>query len=139
MQALVALLDKIGPSMVMVHSQSGTYGTQTALARPDLVKALISVEGRSGCNLSADQARTMTRLAWLNVAGDHNWNGDEECRKAVAQVANLGGKSAFLATYEKGVRGNTHMMMMDTNNLQVADWILEWIEKNTTRMPRAAR
>ncbi len=138
-QALVALLDKIGPSMVMVHSQSGTYGTQTALARPDLVKALISVEGRSGCGLSADQARTMTRLAWLNVAGDHNWNGDEECRKAVAQVANLGGKSAFLATYEKGVRGNTHMMMMDTNNLQVADWILEWIEKNTTRMPRAAR
>jgi len=23
--------------------------------------------------------------------------------------------------------------MMDTNNLQVADWILEWIEKNTTK------
>jgi hypothetical protein len=75
----------------------------------------------------------MARLAWLNVAGDHNWNGEDECRKAVAQVAGLGGKSAFLATYEKGVRGNTHMMMMDTNNLQVADWILEWIEKNTAK------
>ena len=134
-----SLLDKIGPAMVMVHSQSGTYGTQTALARPDLVKTLISVEGRSGCGLSPEQAKTMTRLAWLNVAGDHGWNGEEECRKAAAQVASLGGKSAFMATYEKGVRGNTHMMMMDVNNLQVADWILEWIEKNTAKVQRAAK
>lgn len=138
-QALVALLDKIGPAMVMVHSQSGTYGTQTALARPDLVKALISVEGRSGCALDSAQAKTMARLAWLNVAGDHNWNGEKECREAVAQVAGVGGKAAFMATYEKGVRGNTHMMMMDTNNLQVADWILEWIEKNTGKVQRAAK
>ncbi len=129
--ALVALLDKIGPAMVMVHSQSGTYGTQTALARPALVKALISVEGRSGCNLTPEQTQVMARLAWLNVAGDHAWNGEGECRKAVDQVVKAGGKANFLATYEKGVRGNTHMMMMDTNNLQVADWILDWIGEAT--------
>ena len=28
---------------------------------------------------------------------------------------------------ERGVRGNGHMMMMDKNNLQVADLIQEWI------------
>jgi hypothetical protein len=44
-----------------------------------------------------------------------------------------GGKSAFLATNEQGVRGNSHMMMMDSNNLQVADWILAWIEKDVPR------
>jgi len=48
-----------------------------------------------------------------------------------------GGKAEFLATYEQGVRGNTHMMMMDVNNLQVADWILSWVEKNVGKKPLA--
>jgi pimeloyl-ACP methyl ester carboxylesterase len=42
--ALVALLEKIGPAIVMTHSQSGAYGWAVADARPDLVKALIEVE-----------------------------------------------------------------------------------------------
>ena len=42
--ALVALLDKIGPAIVMTHSQSGAYGWPVADARPDSVKALIEVE-----------------------------------------------------------------------------------------------
>ena len=47
-----------------------------------------------------------------------------------AAVNAAGGRSAFLAPYDQSVRGNTHMMMMDLNNLQVADWILAWVEKN---------
>ena len=54
----------------------------------------------------------------------------------MADVAKAGGKAAFMATYEKGVRGNTHMMMMDTNNLQVADWILDWIARNVPQRSR---
>ena len=42
--ALVALLEKIGPAIVMTHSQSGSMGWLTADARPDLVRALIQVE-----------------------------------------------------------------------------------------------
>jgi pimeloyl-ACP methyl ester carboxylesterase len=42
--ALLALLEKIGPAIVMTHSQSGAYGWPVADARPDLVKALIAVE-----------------------------------------------------------------------------------------------
>ncbi len=42
--ALVALLEKIGPAIVMTHSQSGAYGWPVADARPDLVKAMIAVE-----------------------------------------------------------------------------------------------
>jgi pimeloyl-ACP methyl ester carboxylesterase len=40
----VALLDKIGPAIVMTHSQSGPYGWATLDARPSLVKALVQVE-----------------------------------------------------------------------------------------------
>jgi pimeloyl-ACP methyl ester carboxylesterase len=40
----VALLDMIGPAIVMTHSQSGTFGWPIADARPNLVKAIVAVE-----------------------------------------------------------------------------------------------
>ena len=39
-----ALLDKIGPAIVLTHSQSGTFGWLIADARPKLVKAVIAIE-----------------------------------------------------------------------------------------------
>ena len=42
--AILALLGKIGPAIVVTHSQSGPIGWPVADARPDLVKALISIE-----------------------------------------------------------------------------------------------
>jgi pimeloyl-ACP methyl ester carboxylesterase len=42
--AFSALLDRIGPSIVFVHSQSGQYGWPLAQARPALVKAIVAAE-----------------------------------------------------------------------------------------------
>ncbi len=42
--AIIALLDKIGPSILLTHSQSGAFGWPVADARPMLVKAIIAVE-----------------------------------------------------------------------------------------------
>ena len=42
--ALAALLDKLGPSIVIVHSQSGQYGWPLAQRRPALMKALVALE-----------------------------------------------------------------------------------------------
>ena len=42
--ALVALLDKIGPSIILVHSQAGAFAWPVADARPELVKAIVGVE-----------------------------------------------------------------------------------------------
>jgi pimeloyl-ACP methyl ester carboxylesterase len=39
-----ALLDRIGPAVVMVHSQSGPFGWLIADARPQLVKGIVSIE-----------------------------------------------------------------------------------------------
>jgi len=39
-----ALLDRIGPAILLTHSQSGTYGWLVADARPRLVKAVVAVE-----------------------------------------------------------------------------------------------
>jgi len=40
----VALLEKIGPAIVLTHSQSGVFGFKLADTRPDLVKAHVAVE-----------------------------------------------------------------------------------------------
>ncbi len=42
--AILALLEKIGPAIVMTHSQAGAFGWPVADARPDLVKAVLAVE-----------------------------------------------------------------------------------------------
>jgi len=42
--AILALLEKIGPAIVLTHSQSGAFGWPVADARPDLVKAIIAIE-----------------------------------------------------------------------------------------------
>ena len=39
-----ALLDKIGPAIVLTHSQSGPFGWLIADARPKLVKAILAIE-----------------------------------------------------------------------------------------------
>jgi pimeloyl-ACP methyl ester carboxylesterase len=41
---IVALLQKIGPAILLTHSQSGPFGWLVADARPDLVKAILAVE-----------------------------------------------------------------------------------------------
>lgn len=42
--AVAALLDKIGPAIILTHSQSGPFGWLIADARPKLVKAIVAVE-----------------------------------------------------------------------------------------------
>ncbi len=42
--AIVLLLEKIGPAILLTHSQSGAFGWPVADARPDLVKAIVAVE-----------------------------------------------------------------------------------------------
>jgi pimeloyl-ACP methyl ester carboxylesterase len=39
-----ALLDRIGPAIVLTHSQSGTFGWLVADARPNLVKGVVAME-----------------------------------------------------------------------------------------------
>jgi pimeloyl-ACP methyl ester carboxylesterase len=42
--ALVALVDKIGPAILLVHSQAGAFAWPVADARPERVKAILAIE-----------------------------------------------------------------------------------------------
>lgn len=136
--ALTALLDKIGPAVVMVHSQSGVYGLDVVRKRPNLVRALISVEGGCETVTPADIASPFVKVPFVSVWGDNSVgaagaNGDKRrngCLQAVNMSRSGGGRSTFLLLPEAGIPGNSHMLMMDKNNLQVAELLRKWIGDN---------
>ena len=49
------------------------------------------------------------------------------CQKAVNLINGGGGRATFLLLPDNGIPGNSHMMMMDKNNLQIAGLIRKWI------------
>lgn len=40
-----------------------------------------------------------------------------------------GNASIVLLAADLGIKGNSHMMMMDKNNLEIADLFLKWIDQ----------
>ena len=136
---LAALLDKIGPAVIIVHSQSGTYGLGAVVQRSNLVKGLISVEG--GCTpiTQSDVNSYYRNVPFLSLWGDHSVgavgaNGDARrtgCQATVSAFKSAGGNATFLSLPDDlGIHGNSHMMMMDNNNLQLADILMYWIRLN---------
>ena len=59
--ALLALLEEIGPAILLTHSQSGAFGWPVADARPDLVKAMVAVEPNGPPFFQGDEAATRAR------------------------------------------------------------------------------
>jgi hypothetical protein len=48
------------------------------------------------------------------------------------QAANkAGGKVELVTLPEIGFHGNSHMFMQDRNSLEIADWLLAWIDSHT--------
>jgi pimeloyl-ACP methyl ester carboxylesterase len=134
--ALAKLLDRIGPAVLLVHSLSGENGIRAALARPDLVKAVVSVEPRS-CVVPDHGVTAFTRIPLLTIFGDFfgadvdDWPGRmRECVETVRRLSAAGGTAENLYLPDVGIRGNSHMLMMDRNNQQVADLILAWLAHN---------
>jgi pimeloyl-ACP methyl ester carboxylesterase len=134
-KALVALVDKIGPSVVMVHSQSGNYGLDLVRERADKLRGLIVVEGNCGPLSADDVSKHFKKVPTLIILGDNTIgsktnNGDERrklCADTANQIRTAGGKAKFVVLPEMGIKGNSHMMMMDKNNLVVADQIIGWL------------
>jgi len=44
-----------------------------------------------------------------------------------------GGDAEMLNPPDRGIRGNSHMIMQDKNHLQIADLILQWIDVHVSK------
>ena len=129
--AYIELVDKICPCVVMVHSQSGTFGFQVLEARPDKVKALVAVEPTLGGdrNKIASIKGTPVLMVYGDNAKDHpRWSKIRQGGVDYAAAFKAGGGSVDVYDLpDMGIKGNSHMIMMDKNSDQVADLIQKWL------------
>jgi pimeloyl-ACP methyl ester carboxylesterase len=185
--ALVALIDRIGPAILMVHSQAGAFGWPVADARPDQVKAILAVEpngppfyqvdfigapdyfkqgplalpyGLSAvpltyspaiadakdlavvqqeqadapdlvkCHLQREPARKLSNLKMpiLVVMSEASYHAPYD-RCTVKYLRQAGAQPTFMRLADLGIKGNSHVMMNEKNNKEIAAVIAQWLGK----------
>ncbi|MEF2277464.1 hypothetical protein V3W47_04075 [Deinococcus sp. YIM 134068] len=141
--ATARLATQLNGAVLMGHSQSGTLPLDAALADPTGIRAMVLLEpgGCRSTQFTDTQIAALAKIPILAVFGDHldavtgtvvNWqNQFNDCNAFLARVRAAGGVAEMLHPPTLGIRGNSHMIMMDRNNLQIADLILTWIGRNT--------
>jgi len=144
-KALADLAAQLKGAVLMGHSQSGSFPLEAALLNPAAVKGLVLVEPGRCPEYTADQIKTLATVPVLVVFGDHRetatglptlptWQQRfEMCQTMIGRLKGVGGRAEMLAPPERGIRGNSHMIMQDKNHLQIADLILQWIGSNVSK------
>jgi hypothetical protein len=142
-EGLALLVEKLGGAIVATHSQSGIMGHHMARilkekGRLDLLKGLITIEGSCSLPNSGLKPEDFDNIPYMALKGDYAATS-EVCNMTVdginaRRAAGQGkAKADYIKLDELGnpiFKGTTHMMMLGTNNLEIADVILNWVEKN---------
>lgn len=136
---LANLAAQLKQTVVVSHSQSGSFPIHAALFNPEGIKAIIMVEpGGTGAGFTDEQINKIKNIPVLLVYGDnldidtgvpgHSWKSAYEGWNGfIKRLQAVGGIAHTMFLPDLGIKGNSHMLMMDTNNLQIADMILEWL------------
>ena len=138
--ALAQLANDLGGAILVGHSQSSAFPTQAVLQNPAGIRGIIQLE--TGCygNLTPAEVTTLSHVPILIVYADYA-NGSPitpSCQTEINQITAAGGdiKFAWLPQLVPNdlypgspgpIYGNEHMMMLDNNNLQLADILINWI------------
>jgi len=136
---MAALAVQVHGAVLMGHSESGFFPEEAAMINPAGVKGIVSIEMACTTTLSPQQLSTLSKIPILIMFGDHLgdipgrfgtiWTTNfDTCNKFVQQVSDAGGDARMMYLPKMGIKGNSHMLMQDKNNLQLADLILGWID-----------
>jgi pimeloyl-ACP methyl ester carboxylesterase len=121
--------------VIVVHSQGGNFAFSAALKFPELIKAIVAVETSGSPDPDKTDYARLKGIPMLWVWGDNLdrfpfWGGivdrQERFRRGVLAA---GGTGDLLRLPEAGLRGNSHMVMMDRNSDEVAVRIQQWLAK----------
>jgi pimeloyl-ACP methyl ester carboxylesterase len=145
-KALAELARRLNGAVLMGHSQSGRFPLEAALLDPTAARGLVLVEpGVFPASYTDEQVQTLAKLPVLVVFGDHrdtptgissrpSWQlSFDGCQELIGRLKAAGGQAQMLDPAQRGIRGNSHMIMQDKNNLQIADLILQWIDEHVGR------
>ena len=141
------LVEKLGKAIIATHSQSGIQGhhaVRVLRERGSLskLKALVTIEGSCSFANSGLTAADFDDVPYLALVGDYTADS-ASCIDSVNQIrarraAGLGrAKAEYIKLddprFGGAFNGTTHMMMLGTNHLAVADVILDWVETNVKK------
>jgi pimeloyl-ACP methyl ester carboxylesterase len=196
---LIALVDKIGPSILLVHSQAGAFVWPVADARPTQVKGILAIEPNgppfysvaytgapdwfkyggdvalhygitdmpityapavkdpselkivqeakaegpdlARCYAQAEPARqlpNLQKMPILVITSEASYHAPyDHC--TVNYLRQAGVKPSWIKLADRGIHGNSHVMMMEKNSKQIAEIIIAWSNKAIKGAPvRAA-
>ena len=149
-QAMTAVFEKAGDGVLITHSAGGGPGWGTAMASSH-VKGVIALEPGTfpfpakGTAVSMDDFMKLTRIPIIVYFGDNipkgdtpvaNWSEDNWrvrwnlAKKWEAVMNKYGGHVQVVSLPDIGIKGNTHFMMADLNNEDVASAMEKWIKEN---------
>jgi pimeloyl-ACP methyl ester carboxylesterase len=121
--------------VILAHSQGGHFAFRAAEQRPDKVKAMVSVEpavaggAESGAKLLKDMPLLLMYGDYIDQ--DPRWVAYRKAALAYVEAMRAaGGKVDVVSLPERGIKGNSHMLMMDKNNRAVLDVITKWLVDN---------
>ena len=109
---------------------------------------MISIE-MPCATMSPAQISTLAKIPTLVMFGDHlgdvqgggpaNWNASYQgCQTFVQQLKAAGGDAEMMYLPQLGIKGNSHMLMQDRNNLDLADLLIAWIDQHVESKKRQA-
>ena len=185
--ALIALLERIGPAILLTHSQAGAFTWPVADARPDLVKAILAIEPNGPpfyqvefvgapdwfkqgplalpygisilplnyaptvsaasdlamvqqdkpdgpdlvrCWLQKDPAHQLPNLKMpiLVLTGEASYHAPyDHC--TVKYLEQAGVKPSYIRLADRGIHGNSHVLMLEKNNKESAAVIAQWLDE----------
>lgn len=137
---LALLVERLGGAVVATHSQSGIMGHHLVRilrerGHLDMLKGLITIEGSCSLANSGLTEADFDAIPYLALKGDYTVTS-AVCQATVDAInarraLGLGtAKADYIKldnpSFNGRFNGTTHMMMLGTNNLEVADVILNW-------------
>ncbi|MBK6864141.1 MAG: hypothetical protein IPG91_11490 [Ideonella sp.] len=148
---ITALLERLGSAVLIGHSLGGQQVFEAALARPTRVEAIVAVEPVA-CPAevanppftAADAERlAAARIPVLVIYGDHIEGGTPAqgyrpfqgprrvlCRALAERLRAAGVPAQVISLPEDlGVRGNSHLMMLENNSDDIAELIARWLSR----------
>ncbi|WP_293313792.1 alpha/beta hydrolase [Pedobacter sp. UBA5917] len=153
--AMSAVFDQSGDGILFTHSAGGAPGWKTAVKNHH-VKAIIAIEpggfvfpegevpegNRGGKGLPLNEFMKLTKIPIVVYFGDfipkdetnaaslNFWRNVLATGRQWAKVVNAhGGDVTIVHLPEIGIKGNTHFIMSDLNNTEVADVITKWLKE----------
>jgi pimeloyl-ACP methyl ester carboxylesterase len=117
------------PAVIIAHSAAGVSAFAFAARYPDQVAALVVVEP-VGCPAAAVGVPVLAIFADHMEVREQMLVRADECKATVAATRKAGIKAEYWSLPERGIAGNSHLLMMETNSKELAGLIAAWIDDN---------